>query len=643
MTLFDMTGKVAVVTGSSRGIGRAIAERMAEHGARVVISSRKQQACDAVAKAINDKAGKQVALAVAANISTKDDLKNLTEETNRVFGTIDTLVCNAASNPYYGPQAGISDDQFRKILDNNIVANHWLISLVVPQMIARKDGSITIISSIGGLKGSTVLGAYAISKAADMQLARNLACEYGPHNIRVNCIAPGLIKTDFAKALWDNPETLKASTARSPLLRIGEPDEIAGAAVFLASAAGSFTTGQTIVIDGGATDQLRLQKVSRRPGATILSANNSLHRRIDQTAHQRAEMFTLAGALRHEDGKQLFLRIDPEEGSGHPAPEELADRAGEGRHAFRRSHRKAEAEAVTRRHQMGFELHAGIEMVGRHQLQGLAADDPVAVEHAAIEQHLAEPRVIHGGGDQAAAAGFHHRRFQHVEELNFLAAPGIDRERLGEPIRILRPGVKRGLGHLQGREDAFGQEGAQGFAGDDFDDAAENVGGTAVVPFGAGLAHQRQAGDQGGVFGIADLAAAHPRLLVQLLHQAVAGMLVGDARGVPQQVMDRDRPLGAARAPACHCFRRRPSGPKNSGTYFAIGSSSRKVPSSSSIMMPTETIGLVIEKMRNRLLSRHRRGAGGILPAERVEPADLTATRDHHRYRPGRSPRRCRA
>ncbi|MBI5264353.1 MAG: SDR family oxidoreductase [Bradyrhizobium sp.] len=253
MTLFDLTGKVAVVTGSSRGIGRAIAERMAEHGAKVVISSRKKQACDEVAKAINDKAGKQVALAVAANISTKDDLKNLVEETNRTFGRIDALVCNAASNPYYGPLADISDDQFRKILDNNIVANNWLISMVVPQMIERKDGTITIISSIGGLHGSTVIGAYCISKAADMQLARNLACEYGPHNVRVNCIAPGLIKTDFAKALWDNPETLKTSTARSPLKRIGEPDEIAGAAVFLASKAGSFTTGQTLVIDGGST------------------------------------------------------------------------------------------------------------------------------------------------------------------------------------------------------------------------------------------------------------------------------------------------------------------------------------------------------------------------------------------------------
>lgn len=253
MSLFDMSGKVAVITGSSRGIGRAIAERMAEQGAKVVISSRKQQACDEVAKAINDKAGKEVALAVAANISTKDELKVLVDETNAKFGTIDTLVCNAASNPYYGPAAGINDEQFRKILDNNIIANHWLISLTVPQMIANGGGAVTIISSIGGLKGSTTIGAYCISKAADMQLARNLACEYGKNNIRVNCIAPGLIKTDFAKALWDDPETLKRSTARAPLQRIGEPDEIAGAAVFLSSAAGTFVTGQTIVVDGGVT------------------------------------------------------------------------------------------------------------------------------------------------------------------------------------------------------------------------------------------------------------------------------------------------------------------------------------------------------------------------------------------------------
>ena len=253
MTLFDMTGKVAVVTGSTRGIGRAIAERMVEHGANVVVSSRKQDVCDQVSKEINDKYGAGKTIAVAANISSKENLQNLVDETNAKFGKVDVLVCNAASNPYYGPLADISDDQFSKILSNNIVANNWLISMVVPQMIERKDGSIVIVSSIGGLKGSTTIGAYCVSKAADMQLARNLACEYGKHNIRVNCIAPGLIKTDFAKALWDNPDTLKASTARSPLLRIGIPDEIAGAAVFLGSAAGNFMTGQSIVIDGGAT------------------------------------------------------------------------------------------------------------------------------------------------------------------------------------------------------------------------------------------------------------------------------------------------------------------------------------------------------------------------------------------------------
>src|SRR6195952_1847731 len=253
MTLFDMSGKVAVITGSTRGIGRAIAERMAEHGAKVVISSRKQDACDQVTKEVNEKFGKGVAVAIAANISSKENLQNLVAESNRAFGKADVRLSNPAPNPYYGPLGALSDDQFRKILDNNIVANNWLTNLVVPQMIERRDGAIIIVSSIGGLKGSTNLGAYAISKAADMQLARNLACEYGKHNIRVNCIAPGLIKTDFAKALWDNPENLKAATSRSPLLRIGIPDEIAGAAVFLGSAAGNFMTGQSIVIDGGAT------------------------------------------------------------------------------------------------------------------------------------------------------------------------------------------------------------------------------------------------------------------------------------------------------------------------------------------------------------------------------------------------------
>ena len=253
MSLFDLTGKVAVVTGSSRGIGKASAIELARHGARVVISSRKQDACDAVAAEIEAEFGAGRAIAVAASISSRDALQHLVDRTREAFRRIDILVCNAASNPYYGPQEGISDDQFRKILDNNIVSNHWLIAMVAPEMRERRNGSIVIISSIGGLKGSTTIGAYCISKAADMQLARNLAHEYGPDNVRVNCIAPGLVKTDFARALWESPERIEAANRSVPLRRIGEPEDIAGGVVFLASRAAAFTTGQTIVMDGGVT------------------------------------------------------------------------------------------------------------------------------------------------------------------------------------------------------------------------------------------------------------------------------------------------------------------------------------------------------------------------------------------------------
>jgi NAD(P)-dependent dehydrogenase (short-subunit alcohol dehydrogenase family) len=253
MSLFDLTGKVAIITGSSRGIGRAIAEALADHGARVVISSRKPDACAEAAAAINAKHGDGRAMVVPANISSKEELQALVDETRRQWDQIDILVCNAASNPYYGPMAGISDEQFRKILDNNVIANHWLIQMVAPEMIERKQGSIVIVSSIGGLKASPVIGAYNISKAADFQLARNLAAEFGPHQVRVNCIAPGLIRTDFARALWENPATLKLVTDLTPMKRIGEPEEIAGAAVFLASNASTFMTGQAIIVDGGST------------------------------------------------------------------------------------------------------------------------------------------------------------------------------------------------------------------------------------------------------------------------------------------------------------------------------------------------------------------------------------------------------
>jgi NAD(P)-dependent dehydrogenase (short-subunit alcohol dehydrogenase family) len=253
MSLFDLTGKSAIITGSSRGIGRAIAEAMADQGARVVISSRKPGPCQEVADGINKKHGDGTAIAIPANISSKEDLQAMVDETNKSFGKIDIVVCNAASNPYYGPMAGITDDAFTKILQNNIISNHWLIQMCAPQMRERKDGAVIIVSSIGGLRASPVIGAYNISKAADFQLARNLAAEFGADNIRVNCIAPGLIKTDFAKALWDNPETLKRALAGTPLKRIGDPEEIAGAAVYLASKAGAYMTGQMLVVDGGAT------------------------------------------------------------------------------------------------------------------------------------------------------------------------------------------------------------------------------------------------------------------------------------------------------------------------------------------------------------------------------------------------------
>ena len=253
--LFDLSGKVALITGSSKGIGKAIAEEMARHGAQVVISSRKVDVCQEVADAINTELADQPggAVAIAAHIGEKANLQRLVDETRKQLGSIDILVCNAAVNPYYGSAQDIPDDAFDKIMNVNIRSNHWLCQLVIPEMTERKDGVILIISSVGGLRGSTHLGAYAISKAADAQLVRNLAVEHGPDNSRVNTISPGLIRTDFARALWENPDILKQRTSGDPLRRIGEPSEIAGCAVFLASKAGSFTTGQNFVIDGGAT------------------------------------------------------------------------------------------------------------------------------------------------------------------------------------------------------------------------------------------------------------------------------------------------------------------------------------------------------------------------------------------------------
>jgi NAD(P)-dependent dehydrogenase (short-subunit alcohol dehydrogenase family) len=224
---------------------------MAEQGATVVISSRKPESCETVASGITRAGGK--AISIPCHIAHKDQLQALVDQTVASCGGIDILVENAAVNPYMGPAAGIPDDAFDRIMGSNIRSNAWLANMAIPHMVERGGGAVIIISSIGGLRGSAQIGAYGISKAADMQLARNIAVEWGPKNIRANAIAPGLVRTDFARALWEDPVLYRKRTRDTPLQRIGEPDEIAGAAIFLASAAGSFTTGQTIVVDGGTT------------------------------------------------------------------------------------------------------------------------------------------------------------------------------------------------------------------------------------------------------------------------------------------------------------------------------------------------------------------------------------------------------
>lgn len=249
--MFDLTGKVAVVTGASRGIGQAIAETMAAQGAKVVVSSRKADACQTVADGIKEKGGE--AVVIPCNISHGDQLENLAKTTLDTLGQVDILVCNAAANPYFGPLKDVPEDAYDKTMDTNIKRNLQLCNLLIPQMAERGGGSVIIISSIAAVLGTDKLGTYALSKAADVSLARSLAVEWGPKNVRVNAILPGLIRTYFAKALWENPEIYNAAIQRYALHRIGEPEEIGGVAAFLASDAATFITGQAIQVDGGAT------------------------------------------------------------------------------------------------------------------------------------------------------------------------------------------------------------------------------------------------------------------------------------------------------------------------------------------------------------------------------------------------------
>ena len=253
MSLFNLKNKSFLITGSSKGIGKSIAFHAADHGAQVIISSRKIDACNETTNEINEHCGAEVAFPIQANIAHVEELNNLVDQTNKLLGKIDVLICNAATNPFMGSMADIPSDAFDKVMNNNIKANHILTNLVTPQMIDRKDGVIIIISSVGGTIGSNLIGTYNISKAADIQMVKNIAVEYGHHNIRANTVAPGLIRTDFARGLWENPVIHEQYTKTHPMRRIGEPDEVAGAVIMLASDAGKYINGQTIIVDGGAT------------------------------------------------------------------------------------------------------------------------------------------------------------------------------------------------------------------------------------------------------------------------------------------------------------------------------------------------------------------------------------------------------
>lgn len=249
--MFDLTGQVAVITGASRGIGRAIATAMAQGGARVVVSSRKAEACEAVVASIRAAGGE--AIAVPCNVAERAQLEALVAATVSRWGRLDILVCNAAVNPYFGPMARMPDDAYERIMNTNVRSNFWLCNLAASRMAEQGGGSIILISSIGANQGSATLGVYGMSKAADYALVRNLAVEWGPRGIRANGIAPGLIKTDFSRALWQNEELLRNVEQGTPVRRIGQPEDIGGVAVFLASRAAAYLTGQTLVVDGGIT------------------------------------------------------------------------------------------------------------------------------------------------------------------------------------------------------------------------------------------------------------------------------------------------------------------------------------------------------------------------------------------------------
>ncbi|MCY4464486.1 MAG: glucose 1-dehydrogenase [Chloroflexi bacterium] len=248
---FDLTGKVAIITGASRGIGMAIAGELARAGCAVVVSSRRQESLDEVAAKINASGGQ--ALGIAAHNGDKAALHQLVERTIARFGRLDILVNNAATNPHFGSILEADDSYWRKILDVNLLGNVWLTQAALPALQKSGGGKIINVASIVGLKPGRYQGIYSISKAAIISLTQTLAQELGADNIQVNAIAPGLVQTKFAQALWGNPDLLEHVLAQTPVGRIGQPQDIAGLALLLASSASDFTTGAVFVVDGGLT------------------------------------------------------------------------------------------------------------------------------------------------------------------------------------------------------------------------------------------------------------------------------------------------------------------------------------------------------------------------------------------------------
>lgn len=253
MSMFDLTGKVALLTGASKGMGFEMAKGLAEHGATVVMSSRTQEELNVAADAINKAVGAKRAYGVASNIVHKETLQELVDKTHEIAGPIDIVVGNAGVNPYFGPIAGISDEAYERTMNANVQSNLWLAKMVVPDMAAKGGGSMMFTSSIGAFKASEMLGAYGMSKLALIGLVRNLAMEFGPQGIRFNAICPGLVKTDFARELWDKPGVEEKYSKSIPLRRLGEPDDFAGLAVFLGSDASKYMTGQALTVCGGSS------------------------------------------------------------------------------------------------------------------------------------------------------------------------------------------------------------------------------------------------------------------------------------------------------------------------------------------------------------------------------------------------------